>query len=411
MTALVGATIHTVSGADIPGGTVIVRGGKIAAVGQGIAVPPGAKTVDLEGRHLYPSMIDPATTLGLVEIGSVRGTVDTTEIGRINPDIRVESSVNPSSEAIPVTRSNGVLVALTVPQGALLRGTSALMRLDGWTWEEMTLRAPVGMHLTWPYVKVPTDGREPRKTEEDIRKEKDDSLKDLRTAMAAARAYLKAKQAAAEGRAEAPEVDAKWEAMIPVLQGTLPMIVDAADTRQIRDAVAWAEAEKVPIIISGARDGWRVAELLAKKHVPVILGAVLSLPAREDEPYDAPFTAAEKLREAGVLFAFSNGGASNVRNLPYQASAAAAFGLPREEALKGVTLYPARILGVEDRLGSIEPGKDATFFVADGDPLEVRTQILRAWIDGREVSLDDRQKRLYEKYRNRPPAVAPAGAR
>ena len=389
---------------------MVVRGGKIAAVGgAGLGVPEGAKRVSLSGKHLFPAMIDPNTMIGLVEIGSVKGTVDTAETGTINPDIRVEVAVNPSSEAIPVTRANGVLFALTVPQGSLLRGTSALLRLDGWTWEEMTLRAPVGMHLTWPRVSVPTGWWEPKKSEEDIRKEKEEALKDLKKAIEAGRAYLKAKRAAAEGKAQPPEMDTKSEAMIPLLEGRIPMIVDANDVRQIKDAVEWAEKEKIPLILSGARDGWRVAELLAKKHVPVILGPVLSVPSREDEPYDTAYTNAAKLREAGVLIAFSAGGASNVRILPYQAAMAAAFGLPKNEALRGVTLYPARILGVEDRLGSIEAGKDASFIVTDGDPLEIRTLVLSAWIEGREVSLENKHKQLYEKYRSRPFPATVAG--
>lgn len=408
VTALMGVTVHTVSGAVIPNGVVLIRAGKIAAVGHDLTVSPGATRVDLSGRHLYPSMIDANTQLGIVEINSVKGTVDTTETGKINPDIRVEVAVNAASESIPVTRAGGVLVALTVPQGALLRGTSALLRLDGWTWEEMTLRAPVAMHLAWPSVSVPVNWWEPKKSEEEIRKERDEALKDVKTALAAARAYLKAKRAAERGEAARPEVDSRSEAMIPVLEGKIPFMVEANDVRQIRGAVEWAEKEKISLIVSGGRDAWRVSDLLAKKHVPVVLGPVLSLPAHEDDPYDAAYASPAKLSAAGVLFALSAGGATNVRILPYQAGTAAAFGLPREEALRSVTLYPARILGVEDRLGSIEPGKDATFFACDGDPLETRTQILAAWIDGRPVSLDNKHRRLYEQYRGRPlPASTP----
>jgi imidazolonepropionase-like amidohydrolase len=241
-----------------------------------------------------------------------------------------------------------------------------------------------------------------------VKKEKEEALKDLKKAIDAGRAYLKAKQAAEHGEALRPDVDTKWEAMIPLLEGKIPLMVEANDLLQIKGAVEWAEKEKIPLVITGGRDAWRVTELLAKKHVPVILGPVLSVPTREDEPYDTAYANAAKLQQAGVLFAFSAGGASNIRILPYQAAMAAAFGLPREEALKGVTLYPARILGVEDRLGSIEPGKDATLFATDGDPLEIRTQVLRAWIDGREISLDNKHKQLYEKYRERPrPTSAP----
>lgn len=407
VTALVGATVHTVSGADIPNGVVLIRGGKIAAVGAGVTVPPDATRIDLAGQHLYPSMIDADTNLGLVEIGSVKGSVDTDETGRINPDIHVEVAFHPASESIPVTRANGILVALVVPNGNLLRGTSALMKLDGWTWEEMTLRAPVGMHVSWPRVAVPVHGWEPKKSDDDIRKEKTEALRDLDKAVEAARAYLKAKQAAERGDGPKLDVDTRWEAMIPLVTGKIPLIAEANEPRQIEDAVEWAEKQKIPLIIQGGRDAWRVTELLAKKHVPVILGPTLAVPAREDEPYDTAYALPARLHDAGVPFAISAGGYFDVRILPYQAGMAAAFGLPKDAALRSVTLDAARILGVESRLGSIDVGKDATLFASDGDPLEMRTQILSAWIDGRQVSLDNKHKQLYEKYKNRPrPEVA-----
>jgi imidazolonepropionase-like amidohydrolase len=407
VTALVGATIHTVSGADIPNGVVLMRGGKIAAVGAGVAVPPGAARVDLSGKHLYPSMIDPDTNLGLVEIGSVKGSVDTNEVGRINPDIHVEVAFHPASESIPVTRANGILVALVVPNGSFLRGTSALMKLDGWTWEEALEQARVGMHVSWPRTATPVHGWEPKKSGDDIRKEKTEALKDLDKAVESARAYQKAKEAAGKGDGPRLDVDTRWEAMIPLITGKIPLIAEANDVQQIEDAIAWGEKQKIPVIIQGGRDAWRVTELLVKKHVPVILGPTLAVPAREDEPYDTAYAQPAKLHDAGVPFAISAGGYFNVRILPYQAGMAASFGLPRDAALRSVTLDAARILGVGSRLGSIEVGKDATLFASDGDPLEMRTQILQAWIDGREVSLDNKHKELYEKYRNRPrPEVA-----
>jgi imidazolonepropionase-like amidohydrolase len=407
VTALVGATVHTVSGAAIPDGVVLIRGGKIAAAGAGVAVPAGATRVDLSGKHVYPSMIDANTSLGLVEIGSVKGSVDTNEVGRINPDIHVEVSFHPASESIPVTRANGILVALVVPGGGYLRGTSALMKLDGWTWEEMIEQAPVGMHVSWPRTATPVHGWEPKKSEDDIRKEKTEALKDLDKAVESARAYQKAKDAAAKGDGPRLDADTRWEAMIPLITGKIPLIAEANDVQQIEDAIAWGEKNKISVIIQGGRDAWRVTELLVKKHVPVILGPTLAVPAREDEPYDTPYAQPTKLHDAGVPFAISAGGYFNVRILPYQAGMAASFGLSKDAALRSVTLDAARILGVGSRLGSIEPGKDATLFVTDGDPLEMRTQILRAWIDGREISLDNKHRQLYEKYRNRPrPEVA-----
>jgi hypothetical protein len=289
VTALVGATVHTVSGADIPNGVVLVRGGKIAAVGAGLSVPADATRVDLSGKHLYPGMIDANTSLGLVEIGSVKGSVDTAETGRINPDVHVEVAFHPASESIPVTRANGVLLANVVPGGGYLRGTSALMQLDGWTWEEMVEKAPVGMHMSWPRTATPVHGYEAKKSEDDLRKEKIEALKDLDKAVESARAYMKAKDAAGKGDGPRLDVDTRWESMIPLVTGKMPLIVDADNVQQIEDAIAWGEKNKISIVILGGRDAWRVTELLVKKHVPVILGPTLAVPAREDEPYDAAY--------------------------------------------------------------------------------------------------------------------------
>jgi hypothetical protein len=321
----------------------------------------------------------------------------------INPNSRAETAVNPDSELIPVTRSNGVLLALSTPDGGLLPGTSAVLQLDGWTWEDMTLKAPTSMHIHWPNM-TPVDAWWIEQSKTEQIKDRDDRLAQLRRTFQDARAYWTANRAAAEGRGPAVSHDARWEAMIPVLEGKLPVIVDADRAEQIQAAVAFAVEQRIKLIVLGGYDAPYCADLLKQHRVPVIVSAVHRLTLRRSDPYDTPFTVPERLRTAGVEYCIAGGShfsSSNTRNLPYHAATAAAFGLPRDEALRAITLYPAQILGVDDRVGSLEAGKHATLLVADGDILETPTQVEMAYIEGRQVDLSDRQKRLWKKYQEK----------
>lgn len=394
--AVCGATIHTVAGKMIEGATLVVRNGKIVAVGAKVKVPAKAIKIDAEGKHVYPGLFDAFTDIGLVEINAVRATRDHSEVGQINPNVKSWVSVNPDSEMIPVTRSNGVLLALTAPASGLISGKSAVVQLDGWTFEDLTVRPDVGMHVNWPNMSPVIDW-EADKSAKDQMAARDKALQRLRKTFEDARAYQKARAAAGSKHAR----DARWEAMLPVLEGKLPLIVDADDVQQIQSAVAFAEQQSVKLIIYGGYDAPLCAPLLKKHDVPVIIGGVYRLPRRRSEHYDTPFTVPARLREAGVKFCISGSGrfgASAVRNLPYHAAMAVAFGLPQDEALKAITIYPAEILGVAKRVGSLEKGKDATFFIADGDTLETATQVEAAFVQGRRVDLNDRHKRLWRKY-------------
>jgi imidazolonepropionase-like amidohydrolase len=402
---LKGATVHTVSGNDVPGGVVVIQDGKIASVGAGTAAPAGAKVVDLSGKHVYPSLFPPVTSLGLVEISAVRATVDTAELGEINPQARADFAMNFDSELLPVARSAGILVAGVSPSGGIVSGSAAAMKLDGWTREDATLKAPAAITVAWPDLAIdrsPTARYSVRVQE----KRRDEALQKLRDAFDDARAWAKAR--AAEGKSGVPrhDVDARAEALIPAIEGKIPVLVVASTAGQIRQALDWGKKEGLSIVIVGGADAWRLADELAAAKTPVILDGVLDLPIRSDEPYDARFAAPGLLAKAGVTVALSDGygnsNAATVRNLPQQAAAAAAFGLPREKAVEAMTLVPARLLGVADRIGSIEPGKDATLIVTDGDILDLKTRVLAAYLDGRELDLTDKQKRLYERYRNRP---------
>ena len=399
--ALVGGTVHPVSGPDIAKGTVVFTGGKIVAVGPNVSVPAGAKVVDVSGKHVYPSLIPAATNLGLVEIGAVRATVDVAEIGDINPEARADVAMNLDSEQIPVTRSAGVLVAGITPTGGIVSGSGAAMKLDGWTREDASLRSPAYLAVTWPDLSIDRSPQA-RFSVRIQEKRRDEAVAKLKDVFAEARAYGKARSA--EGKAGIPRHDAdpRLEALQPAIDGKLPVLVVADSLRQIRAALAWAKDENLRIVIGGGRDAWRAAAELAQARVPVILDPVIGLPARADEPYDAPFANAGVLAKAGVAVAISEGDSSFVRNLAHQASVAMAFGLSPEKALQSITLEPARILGIANRVGSLEPGKDATLFVSDRDVLDFRYTVIAAYVDGRALDLSDRHKRLYERYRSRP---------
>lgn len=376
--ALVGGTIHPVSGPVIEKGTVLFEKGRITAVGTGIALPAGALTVDVSGKHVYPGLIEADSQLGLREISSVRGTVDASETGSINPNVRAEAAINPDSEHIPSTRSNGIALAAVSPVGGIVSGKAAVIMLDGWTWEDLTLRAPAGLVVNWP--------------------EKPERRAELEQAFREARAYRAARESSGSKGLPAHAVDVRWEAMLPVLRGELPVWVRVDGARNIEAAAEWAGREGVKMVLLGGAESPRVAELLKRRDIPVVITPILRLPNRADAPFDEAFTIAAKLHAAGVRFCIGGG---EERNLPYHASLAAAYGLPREEALKSVTRYAAEILGVGDRAGTLEPGKDATLIVTDGDPLEVITNVERMYIQGRAVDLSDKHKMLYEKYREK----------
>lgn len=381
--ALVGGTVHPVSGPAVEGGTVVFEGGKIVALGKDVPVPENAERVDLAGGHVYPGLFEAMSDIGLIEIDAVRATNDKAETGELNPNVKAWVSVNPDSEVIPVTRSNGVLLAVAAPSGGLVSGQAGALQLDGWTYEDLTLKAPIGLVVNWPRIAKKDD-----KPHEKLDRLFDD-----------AKAYFKSREA----NAEAP-VDLRSESLGPVLKGEMPLIAVAEQLEQIQSAVAFADKHGLKLVLYGGYDAPLCANLLKAKDIPVIVGGVYRLPERRSDAYDRAFTVAEDLRKAGVRFCISGAsrhGSSNARNLPYHAATAAAFGLPPEEALKAITLYPAQILGVADRVGSLEVGKDATLFVATGDPLEAATQVTAAYVRGRKVDLTDRHKQLYEKYQEK----------
>ncbi|MFO1514634.1 MAG: amidohydrolase family protein [Verrucomicrobiota bacterium] len=403
------AIVHTVANGTITNGGVLVQSNRIAAVYDfsggnpvQLKVPGDAQFVKLNRQHLYPGLIALNTELGLSEIDAVRATQDAREVGDgYTPEVESWVAVNPDSEMLPVARANGIAYFEPAPQGKVVAGQSALLALTGWTWEQMLVKHPVALHVYWPDGGLDTTPKERSgdpskwKSLEDQDKERRRKLRELDDFFQEARAYAKARTGTA---AEVPA----WEAMLPYLRGEAPLVIHADDARQIKAAVTWAVTNQLRAVLCGGRDADRVAGLLASNNIPVVYENVFTQPSRDTEPYDVHFAAPGKLHRAGVSVSFCIGGATNTRNLPYVAAQAVAFGLPEEEALKGLTLYPAQICGVTNRLGSIEPGKDATLFICDGSLFDLRASVKRMWIAGREISLENRQTRLYEKYRNRP---------
>jgi imidazolonepropionase-like amidohydrolase len=406
VTAIVGAMVHTVSGDVIDNGVVVFANGTITAVGgPDTPVPAEAERIDAAGRHLFPGMISMDSTLGLAEVDSVPGTIDTSEIDEVNSDLRAEVAVNQSSEHIAINRANGVTHALTAPRGGMVTGASALLRLDGWSWEEMTALSLAGMHMNFP--SGPSGFAAffgPPASDDDLLRQRREALGKVDEWIAATKAYARAKQAEAAG-GERHDHDVKLAGMMPVVAGQVPLYIHTNGARDIRAALEWAAGHELRIVIVDRGDTWRAAEELAAANVPVVISRVMALPMYDDDPYDAMYSNASELAAAGVRFAIADGDGSNGgddRNLPFQAGVASGFGLDREAALRSVTLSAAEILGVDGSLGSIDVGKSATFVLADGDLLEIRTNVLGVWIDGHDTGVESKHTRLWRQWRDRP---------
>ena len=412
-TLLYNAIVHTGNGQTFTNSGVLIEGQKISMVmnGKNSLRMTVHEMIDLKGQHIYPGLIALDTTLGLTEIDAVRATQDSTEVGDYTPDVESWVAVNPDSEPLPVARANGIAYFEPAPNGGIVAGQSALLAMDGWTYEQMLVKKPAALHVRWPGMELNTTPKE-KSPDKEKWKSLDDQAKDRRAKLRAladffdeAKAYAKAKDAATNGL-PAPEKIPAWEAMLPYARAELPIVIHADEARQINAAVEWATAHKVKVCLAGGREAGMLAGLLASNNIPVIYEHTFTQPVRDTDSYDVYFHAPEVLRAAGVKVIFSTGpsgfGATMARNLPYAAAQAIAFGLPEEDALKGISLYPAAVMGVADRLGSIEPGKEATVLVCDGDIFDIRSNVKRMWIAGKEISLESRHTKLYEKYKNRP---------
>lgn len=397
-TAITNATVMPVTGPRIERGTVLIRDGRIAAVGGGaaVAIPSDARVIDAAGLFVYPGLIDGGTRLGLTEIGSVPGGEDTQELGTFNPHNMVLTAVNPHSELFPVTRVSGITSAITSASGGSIQGYAALIDLAGWTPDEMAVLPRAAMVMTYPRTlggRFRGGGGQPQPAA-DPNEALNRQVRELTEYLRSARAHVTLER---RERAHLP-----YEALGPVFRGDAPVIFDVQTADQIRGVLALADSFRLKVILRGAADAWRLADTLAARKIPVIVGPTTSTP-EADLPYDAVYANPGVLARAGVLIAFQSASGAEARNLPYNAALATAYGLDPEEALKAVTINPARIFGVDDRLGSIEPGKVANLQVTTGDPLDARTQIRHVFIRGEPIPMADRHTKLYEQFRARPP--------
>ena len=408
---IAGARVVTVSGAVLENTSIIIQNGRISSVGSGLTAPAGARVIDGKGKTVYPGLFDGLTYLGLAEVTQgAPGTVDMNETGDINPHAKTWVALHPDSELLPVARAFGITTALSAPGSAmggqsLIAGQSAVIRTVGDTPMALTLKAPVAMHMRFPTGAPVIDfsqgfpNIEPKTFEQRLQERKKNQEKDLlrlKGLLEEARAY-------GEGQAAGTtlKVDLPMEALALAAMGRIPVVMRANAEADIKGAIRFAAENKFKLIVAGGAEAWRCTEDLKKNDVAVLMG-VDQLPSREGDPYDAAYANAATLHKAGVRFAIVTDDASNSRNLPFEAAMAHAFGLPREAAIRSITLSPAEIFGVASTLGSIEVGKTATLILTNGDILDHRTSITSVIIDGQETSLDNKHQRLYDKYKARP---------
>jgi imidazolonepropionase-like amidohydrolase len=408
--AIRGATITTLAGPVIKKGNIVMHGGRIVDIGAEAAIPADAEVLDATGLEAYPGMFDALDQTGLQEVSAVAATVDARELGEFNPQLVAATAVHPASEHIPVIRAAGITHVVSAPEAGgfggasgFILGQASVINLAGWTIQEMLVRRSAAMVVDWPALNTRTFDFATFSVKErpfaDVKKEYDKKIQELSDFFEEARHY---QQAVEKGSAQNYVRDLKFEAMIPVLKGELPVLVLANRAPEIRSAIEFCDKQKLRLIVGFAGEAMKVADLLKAKNIPVILGPTMRLSQNEDDPYDKFFTEPSDLQKAGIRFAIASFGLEFVRRLPQQAGNAVAYGLSHEDGLKSITLYPAQILGLDKDLGTLEKGKIANIMITNGDPLELRTEVKHLYIDGKPTSTDNKHRQLYEKYSKRP---------
>lgn len=388
---LTNATIHVGNGQVIENGTIAFSKGKITAVGNNIAAGNDATVLDMKGEHLYPGIIAPESNLGLVEFESVRATIDKREVGEMNPSVRSLIAYNADSKVINTLRSNGILLAQITPEGGVISGTSSVVQLDAWNWEDAAYKTDNALHFFLPGLS-PVSGRGPGSG--DRQKAAMEQIEKVRTFFREAKAYQQ------EGKHNA--VNLKFESMRKLFTREQKLFIHCDLVKEMLVAIDFAKEFQLDVAIVGGTDAWLIADILKQNNIPVILGQPHALPVMQDDDVDQPYKTAAQLQKAGVLFCLSNEGFWQQRNLGFEAGTASAYGLTKEEALTAVTLNAAKILGIDKTTGSLETGKDANIAVSTGDILDMKSSVItRAFIQGREINLDNKQKQLYEKYKKK----------
>lgn len=389
------ATIHVGNGQVIQNGTIGFNNGKIMAVGANVPIPAGdVKVFDANGQHIYPGLIAPESNLGLTEVESVRATNDYEEVGEINPSVRSIVSYNTDSKVIATLRTNGILLAQVVPQGGLLSGSSSVVQLDAWNWEDAAYKTDNSIHFFMPRLMPranPFGGAAAGPAT--------DAVKAAMEKIASVKSFLREAQAYAAGGQHA-ETNLKYAAVKGLFNKSQKLFIHADLVKELIVAADFAKEFDIDVVIVGGTDAWMITDVLKKYNIPVILSQPHSLPVMADDDVDQPYKTPAQLQKAGVLFCISNEGFWQQRNLPFNAGTAGAYGMTKEEALSAITLNAAKILGIADKTGSLEVGKDANIVVSTGDILDMKSSVItRAYIQGREVSLEDKHKQLYERYK------------
>lgn len=393
-----GGTAHLGNGKVMEQALISIQNGKIIAIldGRLAKVAPHDIQINASGQHIYPGIIAPNSTLGLVEIDAVRASDDESEIGTFNPHIRSIIAYNTESKVTETARPNGVLLAQITPRGGRMAGTSSIVQLDAWNWEDALIKENDGIHMRWPNSYARTGwwaepgGIEPNKKYEE-------QVKEIQDFFDQAEAYLKS---------NTNVKDIPYEAMKGIQDGTKTLYVNANGEKEITDAILFKRKNNIKkMVIVGGYYAYKVADLIKENSIAVLLRRVHDLPLSEDEDVNLPYKLATILVQKGILVGLENAGdmeRMQTRNLPFYAGTCAAWGLDKEIALQLITLNTAKILGIDAQYGSLEVGKSATLFISDGDALDMKTNLVtHAFIDGRQISLESHQTELYQRYKKK----------
>jgi len=395
------ATIHVGNGEVINNGSIVIVEGKITAVGTNVTAPANAKTVDAQGKQVYPGLILANSNLGLVEVNSVRATSDVREIGEMNASIRSIVAYNAESKVINTLRPNGVLLANIAPEGGMVSGSSSVVQLDAWNWEDAAYKMDNGIHFNMPsLIARPRGARGGGRGAQEA--PGSDPVKEALEKIDGFKSFLR--EAKAYNSLKAPdETNLKYAAFKGLFDRSKKFYVHASTVKQILVAIDLAKEFNLDMVIVGGEDSWQVAGLLKQNNVAVILSSPHSLPILPDDDVDQPYKTPAMLQKAGVSFAINDDdGQTRGRNLPFIAGTAVAYGLTKEQALAAISSNAAKILGVGDKTGSIEVGKDANIIISEGDILDMKTNLVtKAFIQGREISLENHQTQLFEKYKKK----------
>ncbi|MXV14128.1 amidohydrolase family protein [Hufsiella ginkgonis] len=394
---ITGAMIHVGNGQVISNGYIAFDKGKITAIGEGAApAVTGAEVISAAGKHVYPGFIAPITDLGLVEVESVKATLDESETGNMNPHIRTLIAYNTDSKVIPTLRSNGILLAQPTPNGGVISGQSSVVTMDGWNWEDVAYKTDIAIHLNWPVSRTGRGfggggfpGAAAAGADAGDRTQKE--IDDLYAYFAAAQGY------ATIGKPAVTNI--RFAAMAGLFNGTKKLFISVNNSKDILKAIAFIKKFGLKGVITGGNEAYLVADELKQNNIPVILEETQTLPNRTEDDVYLPYKMPKMLQDAGVLYSLTGIGFWRQRNLPFEAGTAAAYGLTKEQALSMITLNTAKILGIDKTVGSLEKGKDATLFISKGDALDMITiDVETAFIGGRNVSLDNLHKQLYKRY-------------